>query len=152
MGEIFGSLYSSIFEDFYGLDLANYLWGTTSESGTNQYIGIGLWMLGISLLVAVVFYYVVNHPKLNNWWGWLIFAGINCVTNFIVGWQYVQRDLDAGLMTQVDSETGQTVDLVVTTSDCLCFGVTNAIIALLFFFIFSMIIKWWSKSCSHAPF
>lgn len=66
MGEIFGSLYSSIFEDFYGLDLANYLWGTTSENGTNQYIGIGLWMLCISLLVAVVFYYVVNHPKLDR--------------------------------------------------------------------------------------
>lgn len=151
MGEIFGSLYSSFFEDFYGLDLANYLWGSTSEGGTNQYIGIGLWMLGISLLVAVVFYYVVNHPKLNNWWGWLLFAGINCAINFVVGWQYVQRDFDAGLMTTTD-DTGQQVALEVATTNCLCFGVANAIIALVFFFLFSMAIKWRSKSCSHAPF
>ena len=152
MGEFFGSLYSSIFEEFYGLDLANYLWGTTSDTATNQYIRIGLGMLGISFVVAIVFYYIVNHPKLNNWWGWLIFAGINCVGNFIMGWQYVQRDLDANLMTKIDPETGQTVALDVTTSNCLCFGVTNAIISLLFFFIFSMIIKWRSKNVSHAPF
>lgn len=49
MGDFFGSIYTSLFEDFFGLDLANYLWGQTSQNGTNLYIGVGLWLIGISL-------------------------------------------------------------------------------------------------------
>ena len=92
MGDFFGSLYC-IFEDFFGLELADYLWGQASpDSTTNSFIGIGLWMLGISLTVALIYYYAVNHPKLNNWWGWGIFLIVNAITNFIVGWQNVLRD------------------------------------------------------------
>lgn len=152
MGEFFGSLYTSLFENFFGLDLANYLWGQTSQSGTNLYIGIGLWLLGISLAVAIIFYYVIDHPKLNNWWGWLIFTGINAIINFIVGLEWTLTDLYAGKMVQLDPRTNQWVDMNITSSDCICFGVTNAILSIVIFFIISMIIKWKSKSVSHAPF
>lgn len=63
-----------------------------------MFIGIGLTMLVITLLVAVCYYYIINHPRLNNWWGWLIFLGINAVINFVVGWQWVLKDYYAGLM------------------------------------------------------
>ena len=87
MGEFFGSIYCW-FEEFFGLDLANYLWGEASpQSQTNAFIGIGLTMLGISLGVVLIYYYAVNHPRLNNWWGWGIFLLINAVINFIVGWR-----------------------------------------------------------------
>lgn len=152
MGEFFGSIYTSLFEDFFGLDLANYLWGQTSQNGTNLYIGVGLWLLGISLVIAVIFYYVINHPRLNNWWGWLIFTGINAVVNFIVGLEWTLTDYDAGKMEQLDPKTNQMVPLNIDPSNCICFGVTNAILSVIVFFIFSMIIKWWSTSCSHAPF
>ena len=53
MGELFGSIYCW-FEEFFGIELANYLWGQSSPlSQTNSYIGIGWTMLGISL--AIVF-------------------------------------------------------------------------------------------------
>lgn len=70
MGELFGSIYCW-FEDFFGIELANYLWGQSSPlSQTNSYIGIGWTMLGISLVIVLTFYYAVNHPRLNHWWGW----------------------------------------------------------------------------------
>ena len=80
MGEFFGSIYCWL-EDFFGLPLADYLWGTSSpEQMSNMFIGIGLSMLSISLIVCVCYYYIIDHPRLGNWWGWLIFAVINAAT------------------------------------------------------------------------
>ena len=69
MGEFFGSIYCW-FEDFFGLELAEYMWGSSSPiSPNNSFIGIGFAMFGISLAMVLVYYYAVNHPRLNNWWG-----------------------------------------------------------------------------------
>ena len=141
MGELFGSIYCWL-EDFFGIELADYLWGESSpEQLSNMYIGIGLSMLCISLFVVVCYYYIVNHPRLNNWWGWLIFLGINAVINFVVGWQWVK-----------DAATGKIVDLPISTDDILAFGVTNMINSILAFIILSYMTKWWSTNCSRAPF
>lgn len=152
MGEFFGSIYC-IFEDFFGLELAEYMWGQASpESTTNSFIGIGFWMLGISLAMTLIYYYAVNHPKLNNWWGWGIFLLINAVINFIVGWQIVLRDYYDGLMVTIDPSTNMKVPLNIGESEILCFGVSNMIISIVAFIIFSFIVKWWSTNCSRAPF
>lgn len=151
MGEFFGSLYC-IFEDFFGLELANYLWGVSSPlSETNSFIGVGLTMLAISFVVAVIFYYVLNHPRLNNWWGWLIFLGINAVINFFVGWQWVLRDLYEDKMVTIDPVTMVEVPLNIGNSEILCFGVTNMFLSIFAFIIFSFILKWKSTNCSGAP-
>lgn len=152
MGEFFGSIYCW-FEDFYGEELANYLWGQASPyQDSNMFIGIGLSMLGISLFIMVLFYYIINHPKLCNWWGWMIFWGINAVVNFIVGWQWVLNDLYSGTMVAPDAQTGQDVALNIDEVDCLCFGVSNLLLSFLAFIIFSYIGKWWSTNTSKAPF
>ena len=45
MGEFFGSVYC-LFEDVFGLELANYLWGNLSpDQQTNMYVPIGFTML-----------------------------------------------------------------------------------------------------------
>lgn len=151
MGEFFGSLYC-IFEDFFGLELAEYLWGNASpESTTNSFIGIGFWMLGISLGMTLIFYYGVNHPDLNNWWGWGIFLVVNAVINFFVGWQIVLRDYYDGLMVAIDPATNMEVPLNIGKSEILCFGVSNMILSIVAFIIFSFIFKWWSRNCSSAP-
>lgn len=152
MGEFFGNIYCWL-EDFFGIELANYLWGEAScHQMSNMFIGIGLSMLVISLVVAVCYYYVVNHPRLNNWWGWLIFLGANAVINFVVGWQWVLRDYAAGLMECKDTVTGKMVNLPISTDNILAFGVTNMIDAIIAFIVISYIIKWWSTNCSRAPF
>ena len=152
MSEFFGSIYCWL-EDFFGIELAEYLWGESSpEQLSNMSIGIGLTMLVISLVVVVCYYYIINHPRLNNWWGWLIFLGVNAVINFVGGWQWVLKDYYAGLMVKKDAATGKMVDLPIYTDDILAFGVTNMIDAIIAFIIFSYIIKWWSTNCSRAPF
>lgn len=153
MGEFFGSMYCFLFEEFFGIELANYLWGIASPKQlTNMFIGIGLSMLCISLVVAVLYYYIINHPRLSNWWGWSIFLGVNAAVNFVVGWQWVLRDYYDGLMVKVSATTGKKVDLMINESDILAFGVTNMILAIAWFFIFSLIIKWWSSNACNAPF
>ena len=152
MGEFFGSIYCWL-EDFFGLPLADYLWGTSSpEQMSNMFIGIGLSMLSISLFTCLCYYYIVNHPRLNNWWGWLIFAVTNALINFIVGWQWVLKDYYNGLMVKIDPATGKTFDLPIYPSDMMVFGVTNMINAIIAFVVFSYIVKWWSTNCSRAPF
>ena len=152
MGEFFGSIYCWL-EDFFGLPLADYLWGTSSpEQMSNMFIGIGLSMLSISLFTCLCYYYIVNHPRLNNWWGWLIFAVTNALINFIVGWQWVLKDYYNGLMVKIDPATGKTVDLPIYQSDIIAFGVTNMLNSLIAFLVFSYIVKWWSTNCSRAPF
>lgn len=54
MGEFFGSIYCW-FEDVFGLELANYLWGNVSpDQQTNMYVPIGFTMLAVSLLVCCI--------------------------------------------------------------------------------------------------
>lgn len=152
MGDFFGSLYC-IFEDFFGLELADYLWGQASPDSTvNSFIGIGLWMVGISFVVTLIYYYGVNHPKLNNWWGWGIFLIVNAVINFFVGWQIVLRDYYDGLMVKIDPSTNTKVPLNIGESEILCFGVSNMLLSIAAFIIFSFIVKWRSSNCSRAPF
>ena len=152
MGEFFGSIYCWL-EDFFGIPLAEYLWGLSSpEQVSNMYIGIGLSMLGISLAIMITYYYLLDHPRLGNWWGWSIFLALNAAINFVVGWQWVLKDYYAGKMVTLDEATGNMVALNIYTSDILAFGVTNMIDAILAFIIFSYMFKWWSTNCPQAPF
>ena len=152
MGEFFGSLYCWLFEDFFGLDLANYLWGEATEAQqTNMYIGIGLTMLGISLFVMVLYYYIVNHPKLCNLWGWGIFLFINAGINFLVGWQWTLNHLYSGKMVTIDPVSKQVIPLEIYGSNTVAFGISNAIISIVAFIIFTYAFKWWSTNCWVAP-
>ena len=135
MGEFFGSMYC-VFEELFGLELAEYLWGNSSPvSINNQFIAIGFWMLGIALSIAIVYYYVINHPRLCNWWGWSIFAVLTLVINFIVGWQWVLKDLYEGKMIKIDPVTNQEVPLDIFETDCIYFGFSNMILSFVAFFI-----------------
>lgn len=146
MSQFFGSIYC-LLEDFFTLDLANYMWGTSSYSGQEHFIGIGLIMFGVSLFIMALYYYIVNKPKFNHWYVWLIFGAIGMIANFIAGWQWTVADLYAGDMIDPNEEP-----LPISEEACLCFGVANAIFSLLFYFAFSMMFKWWSTNCKQAPF
>lgn len=151
MGEFFGSIYCW-FEDLFGLQLADYMWGVSSPfSQNNSFIGIGLTMLGISLAMVLIYYYVINHPRLSNWWSWLIFLGINAGINFIVGWQWVLKDYYDNKMVGINPSTNLQESLNIGGSELLSFGVSNMILSVFAFIIFSFIFKWRSSNCSHAP-
>ena len=152
MGEFFGSNYCW-FEEFFGIELANYLWGESSLlSQTNSFIGIGWSMFGISFAMVLIYYYVINHPQLNHWWGWIIFLVINGIINFIVGWQWVLKDYYDGKMITIDPATNLQMPLNIGESEIIYFGVSNMFISVIAFIVFSFILKWWSTNCSRAPF
>lgn len=152
MGEFFGSIYCW-FEEFFGIELANYLWGESSLlSQTNSFIGIGWSMFGISFAMVLIYYYVINHPQLNHWWGWIIFLVINGIINFIVGWQWVLKDYYDGKMITIDLATNLQMPLNIGESEIIYFGVSNMFISVIVFIVFSFILKWWSTNCSRAPF
>lgn len=152
MGQFFGSIYCW-FEDFFGLELANYLWGLSSPAQQDvMFIGIGMSMLIISLFVAVLYYYIIDHPRLGNFWAWLAFLAGNSLINFLVGWQWVLKDYYDGLMIRISAVNGKPESLPIDGGNILAFGVTNAILSALAFFFLSMIIKWKSTNVSHVPF
>lgn len=152
MGEFFGSIYCW-FEEFFGIELANYLWGESSLlSQTNSFIGIGWSMFGISFAMVLIYYYVINHPQLNHWWGWIIFLVINGIINFIVGWQWVLKDYYDGKMITIDPATNLQMPLNIGESEIIYFRVSNMFISVIAFIVFSFILKWWSTNCSRAPF
>lgn len=152
MSNFFGSIYG-LFQDFYGLELSSYLWGVASPLSTsNSYIAIGLTTLGISLVMVLLFYYIVDKPRLNNWWGWMIFMSANAVINFIVAYQWVIRDFYANKMIAFNPATGIVVPLNIGTQEITCFGLSNMILSVVPFFLLSMICKWRSLNCPNAPF
>ncbi len=148
MGEIFGSIYCFLFEEWYGLDLASYLWGEASpQQTTNMFISCGLWMLAITLVFNVLYYFIIDHPKFAKWWGWSLFMLVGAFLTFVIGWQITLRDFDAGLMITADNKP-----LDVFPSDCFKFGIVNAILSMFFYCIFSAILKWRSTNSAHVPF
>jgi small-conductance mechanosensitive channel len=152
MGQFFTTIYC-LFDDLFGLELASYLAGEATErQQSNMFMSIGLAMIGISLLVAVIFYYVVNHPKLNNWWGWCIFLVINGLINYFLGWRWVLSDLLDGMMEKMDQTTGQLIPLGIMENDCISFGFANMILSMVTFLIISYLIKWGSTNVPRAPF
>lgn len=148
LGEFFGSIYCSLFEDFFGLNLADYMWGDASpHQQTVMFIGIGLWMLGVSAALVLIFYYSPLSPvrRVKLWW-WITLA-LNAIINFIVGWQRVLMDYNEDMMVDVNGH-----ELNIKPSDIVAFGVTNAILAVVTFIVISVLIKWWSRNASRAPF
>jgi len=153
MGYFFGSMYCW-FEDLFGIDLANYLWGQATElQTTNMFMSIGLWMLAISLGFSIIYYYVWN-PSKSYWWKWLIFLCVNAAINFIFGWQRTLSDYYADLMKYSVVKNGKEIwlNLNISDVDCVSFGVANMILSIMWFFLISCAIKWWSCGNSHCPF
>lgn len=159
MDNFFGTIYSW-FRSFYGDYLNLYLWGydpaTQNFSNPNINNHVGLATLAISLIVVLVFYYVINHPKFNKWWSWLITLIINSLLNFGVAFgvvfsKYTNGNIPANLMYDIDAN-GNILAEFITKLDCIGFGVANLFTSALFFFVLSFILKWWSSNAKHAPF
>lgn len=143
MDQIFKWIYLPIFQNMFGMPLSDYVSGFSSN--TNLLTPIGFVMIGISLIIAVLYYYIVSKPKLSLWWGWAIFLGINFVINFLVGWQWLGQHLK-------DNWPNSEYVVDAEIENVLLFGLANALISIIAYFIISLIIKWGSKDCSHSPF
>ena len=144
----FDSIYGW-FSGFFGHELQQYLWGQASPfATTDMFVTIGWIMIVISAVFMVLYYYLINHPKLNTWWGWLLFLVCNAIVNFLVGWQWLRSDHSNGKMVNFNNDPLSGIG----EENFLCFGFSNAILSILFFVILSFIFRRWSRNCSNAPF
>lgn len=149
------------FKSLYSDNLSLYLWGfnpvTQAYDLPIRYNSIGLYTLIISLVIVLLYYYVIDHPRFCKWWSWLIMAIINSLVCLFVGYYCVLSDANAGKIPDelmyVRDETGEVIQqLIYIPGDCWGFGLSNAIMAFLFFLILSFLLHWWSRTAKYSPF
>ena len=159
MENLFGQIYCW-FQSFFGQDLSYYLWGydpsTEAYSNPNLYNSIGIITLIISLIIVVLFYYIINHPRYCKWWSWLITLGINSLIAVFVGYgfvmsKYINGYIPDSLMYQRDAD-GNILTVLIGESNCWGFGMANIFVSMIFFFVLTFILKWWSSNAKHVPF
>lgn len=105
------------------------------------YITVGISMLLLSAVGMAIYYYAINHPRFNRWFHWLLILVVVCLINFSIA--YFMAD---GVVWNTYGTTNGYVTQMIN------FAIANAIWALIFSFLFSMLLKWKSTNAKHSPF
>lgn len=128
------------------------LWGLTNLGNfSNDMFNNGFYLpIFIIMLVAIVvenlvFYYLVNHPRINRWYHWLLFNLGTGIINFVVTW-VVSHDkmISFYAMQGMESPHDWTNYFILSLMAFLW--------SFIFYFLFSFVIKWGSRNCKHTPF
>ncbi len=143
MKDFFAFIYE-IFRSFYGGDLADHLYGVDAKSAS-LYSWVGVIMVISSLLLALIFYKVIDSPKPRKSLSWFIYLLINAAINFFLGFYLPYRDFQAK---NISAEILKNID----AGNIVAFGVANAIVATLFFMFFSIFIRRLSNNNRLTPF
>ena len=134
----------------YGQDLFYHLKGWDNGlqdfvAENNQFPTIWLVTFLSSALVFFVFYYILNHPRFNKFWHWLITLVVLAIGIFIWSRGLVIADLSGLTEHPVDSA------LNISSDNAMMFGFYNAVLSALFFLFFSIIGRFLSKNCKNTP-
>lgn len=157
---LLGNMYGW-FDFFYSENLSLYLWGYDPVTGDFpnplRYNSIGWHTLGISVCIVLLYYYVIDHPRFCKWWSWLIVAVANSVVALLLGYYCILSDYNAGLIPdgllyQRDASGAVVQQLIAIPSECWGFGLSNMIMAFLFFLVFSFLFHWRSRVARFSPF
>lgn len=130
MNEIFYSFY----EIFYGVDSF-----VDAFSFSELYGIIGIVTLAIALFTTVLFYFIINSTNFNKLAHWLIIMAVTFGIVFLFTFMYPQD-----IVMENDFE--------ISNEQFITFGLINALIAIVYYFVFSVILKRWSVNGSVTPF
>ena len=157
MGNFFGNIYY-LFVGMFGQHLSDYLWGfdcqTQGYDAAVVYLPIGIVMAVVAVSFSLVYYFAINHPRLNKWRHWLIGGFAVLGINLLIGGIWVDYHLQNGMIPDCLVQTAQpdgTVITNITSFDCWMFGLANGIIAFILYALLSIIVKRWSHNCRHTP-
>ena len=103
------------------------------------YIPIGLTLLLSSAALMGVFYYVINHPRFNRWYHWLFYVFLIGALNFGVAY-YISYTTLSQLYEQDPYQ-----------SQYYTFALVNFLYTLVFSFLFSYLLRWWSVNAATTP-
>lgn len=137
--------------NLYGQDLYYHLngWNSATYSfvqADNQFPSIWLTTVFSALIVFVVYYYILNHPRFNKFWSWFTAMVILFIGIFLYSRALVIADIFGNSLHPVDPA------LNVSTDSALLFGVYNGALSSLFFFFFSIVGRFGSKNAKNSPF
>lgn len=154
MGELLGNIYSSLFEEWYSVELSDYIWGVMSPAQTaNLYVNFGLVMLILTLIFGIVYYFVMDRHSWSHWWCWGIAMMVPAIMNFAYGYSVLANQYNEGLM--IDQKQNE---LGFSTIDFVNFGICNLLMSIIVFVLFTLVVKFLFKftpmqsDCSKAPF
>lgn len=153
MGELFGNIYS-FFESFYGKPLSEYLWGYNCSTQDYDldllYIQFGVIALISTFIMSSIYYYVWNPVRRQQLKYWMLMVATGCI-NFVFAFQWLTRDLENGMIGDCLLYDNQGYQ-VIGTMNIMMFGMVDFLFAAVFFFLFSLGIKWGSTAVKHYPF
>ena len=134
----------------YGQDLFYHLKGWDNGmqdfvAANNQFPTIWLVTFFSALVVFVVYYYILNHPRFNKVWHWLITMAVLAIGIFVWSRGLVMSDIAGVSMHPIDPA------LNVSADNALMFGVYNAVLSAIFFIFFSVVGRFGSKNCKNSP-
>ncbi len=148
MKEFFASFYELFSRlGFYNADLGLYLYGYCCDTGTfdsdSLYPMFGWIMIIGSIIMATLFYYIINHPRFNKWSHWLLILGISLLFQYTIPYFTLSDHLEVGRICS---------DLIVHKSDISGFAFTNLLLALVIYIVASFVMRWWSRNGSCTPY
>lgn len=109
------------------------------------YVIMGLIFLVIPFICASVFYFIIKYPYL-KYWHWLIAVLVTAVIVFLVTRSLGFEMLISNVSAAADPDYRKVaLDLLVY------FSFYNAFLGILFFSIYSLVLKQFSKAQAHLP-
>jgi hypothetical protein len=150
MIEFFANLYEWFgLIPLYSRDMGDQLrgWDTTCTdySATPWYVYIGWIMIILTGFIYALQYHIVDSSRWNKIKHWWIFALLIVALNFLIAFAIPFNTLQAGDFCS---------QLNLTVSDCIGFGISNALWSFILFIIISTIplIRRFSTNCRHTTF
>ena len=128
MDTFFNSVYYYL-RSLYSQELDNYLYSTIPG-----YLHLGIILLVSTVIVCVVFYYMLAPVRNQARW-WFVYAGINAIINIGSGLYYTVTPL---INNQINPDEEWSY------LDCFGFCIANVIVSFVFFVAISLLIKWGS--------
>ena len=136
MNDFFAALY----EAGSAFNLGNF----SLELYTNKlYLPVGISLFLSVILLSLIFYYVIDHPRFNKWTHWLLYTAGVCFLNFGLAFYFTYSELDL-----IYSTNGTVLPY---WSEFWIFSLINLLYAFLLSIIVSLAVRWWSRNCSTCP-
>jgi len=110
----------------------------------NIYTILGLSLLISSFVWMFIYYYIVNHPKISNIKGWLIWVLVGAFINFTI--TYILSFNDLSNVYFINQKPMN------YTNEFSILSLINFIWSIIFSFLFSIILKLKSSNASQTPF
>ena len=115
-------------------------------AANNQFPTICLITAFATVIVFAVYYFILDHPRFNKFWHWLIAMAVLFLGIFLYSRGLVMADLSGISAHPVDPA------LNISADNATLFGVYNGVLSCIFFFFLSLFLRFLSRNCKNTPF